>query len=232
MGSRILLVDDDTELSALLDQYLTKEGFELEVVHDGPRGLERARSGEHDVVVLDVMLPEMNGLDVLRTLRSSSVVPVLMLTARGDDVDRIVGLEMGADDYLPKPFNPRELAARLRALIRRSEANASQSRAREVIVVDDLVMDLGAWVVRRGGEKVDLTGVELALLELLMRSPGQVVARETISERALGRRLSPFDRSIDVHVSNLRKKLGPRAGGGRRIRTVRATGYVLVEPER
>ena len=232
MASRILLVDDDTELVELLRHYLAKDGFEIDAVHDGELGLERARSNEHDVVVLDVMLPRMNGLDVLRALRATSLVPVIMLTARGEDVDRIVGLEMGADDYLPKPFNPRELSARIRALIRRSEATASHGRPQEVIAVDDLTMDLGAWVVRRGGERVDLTSVEFAVLELLLRSLGQVVTRESISESALGRRLSPYDRSIDVHMSNLRKKLGPRPGGGARIKTIRAAGYVLVGPER
>ncbi|MEZ4340100.1 MAG: response regulator transcription factor [Sandaracinaceae bacterium] len=232
MASRILLVDDDTELVELLRHYLAKDGFEIDAVHDGELGLERARSNEHDVVVLDVMLPRMNGLDVLRALRATSLVPVIMLTARGEDVDRIVGLEMGADDYLPKPFNPRELSARIRALIRRSEATASHGRPQEVIAVDDLTMDLGAWVVRRGGERVDLTSVEFAVLELLLRSLGQVVTREAISESALGRRLSPYDRSIDVHMSNLRKKLGPRPGGGARIKTIRGAGYVLVGPER
>ncbi|MEZ4325421.1 MAG: response regulator transcription factor [Polyangiales bacterium] len=232
MGSRVLLVDDDTELVSLLEQYLAKEGFDVEAVHSGTEGLVRAREADADVVVLDVMLPGMNGFDVLRELRLTSQVPVLMLSARGEDVDRIVGLEMGADDYLPKPFNPRELSARLRALVRRADTAPRDSSPREVIASGDLSMDLSAWVVRRGDDRIDLTDVEFSLLELLLRAPGQVVTRETISKVALGRRLSPLDRSIDVHVSNLRKKLGPGPGGRPRIKTVRSAGYVLVAPER
>ncbi|AKF04907.1 response regulator transcription factor [Sandaracinus amylolyticus] len=232
MASRILLVDDDVELAGLLRDYLSREGFEVDAVHEGPAGLERARAGEHAIVILDVMLPGMNGLDVLRALRATSAVPVLMLTARGDDVDRIVGLEMGADDYLPKPFNPRELAARVRAIQRRAEAATRTPRSREVLSAGDLSLDVGARVVRRGGDEVTLTSVEFSLLELLLRTPGKIVTRESIAEQVLGRRFSPFDRSVDVHVSNLRKKLGPGAGGRERIKTVRGAGYLLAEDER
>lgn len=231
MTVRILLVDDDVELATLLGEYTAREGFELEAVHDGRVGLERALSGEHALVILDVMLPSMNGLDVLRALRASSQVPVLMLTARGDDVDRIVGLEMGADDYLPKPFNPRELVARVRAIHRRAEVQARPG-ARELLAVGDLTLDVGARIARRAGEELALTHVELSLLELLLRTPGKIVTRESISEIVLGRRFSPFDRSIDVHVSNLRKKLGPGPGGRDRIKTIRGTGYLLPEDER
>jgi len=228
---RILIVDDDVELASLLRDYLSREGFAIEAVHDGASGLDRARSGEHAIVILDVMLPRMSGLDVLRALRTTSEVPVLMLTARGDDVDRIVGLEMGADDYLPKPFNPRELAARVRAIQRRSEARTGAAAAREVLAAGDVSLDVGARVVRRAGDEIPLTSVEFALLELLLRTPGKIVTREAISEHVLGRRFSPFDRSIDVHVSNLRKKLGA-AEGRDRIKTVRGTGYLFAEDER
>ena len=228
---RILIVDDDVELASLLRDYLSREGFAIEAVHDGVSGLERARSGDHAIVILDVMLPRMSGLDVLRALRTTSEVPVLMLAARGDDVDRIVGLEMGADDYLPKPFNPRELAARVRAIQRRSEARTGAAVAREVLAAGDVSLDVGARVVRRAGDEVPLTSVEFALLELLLRTPGKIVTREAISEHVLGRRFSPFDRSIDVHVSNLRKKLGA-AEGRDRIKTVRGTGYLFAEDER
>lgn len=232
MGIPVLLVDDDVDLVSLLEEYLQPEGFEIEAVHDGKQGLERAREEAHAVVILDVMLPSMNGLDVLRALRATSAIPILMLTARGDDVDRIVGLEMGADDYLPKPFNPRELLARLRALHRRSEASGPSNADREVLSAHDLVLDVGARTVRRGGALIELTSVEFGLLELLLRSVGQVVAREVIAEDVLGRRFTPYDRSIDVHISNLRKKLGQGPGGTERIQTVRGAGYVLVEAER
>ena len=225
MGSpaRILIIDDDVELGALLSDYLSSEGFEIELAHDGDVGLARARSGEHLLVVLDVMLPKRSGLEVLRALRESSRIPVLMLTARGDDVDRIVGLEMGADDYLGKPFNPRELAARLRAIQRRVSGQPHSMRER--IEVGDVTLDVGARSVMRGGREIALTTAEFALLELLLRSAGRVVSRDAIAEGVLGRRLSPFDRSVDVHVSNLRKKLDP-SGASDRIKTVRGTGYV------
>ena len=227
IGGRILLVDDDVELASLISDYLGSEGFEIEMAHDGEVGLARARSGEHAMIVLDVMLPQRNGFDVLRSLRETSRVPVLRLTARGDDVDRIVGLEMGADDYLGKPFNPRELAARLRAIQRR--VGAQHGPQRELIEVGEVALDVGARTVRRAGKEIVLTTAEFALLELLLRSAGRVVSRDTIAETVLGRRLSAFDRSVDVHVSNLRKKLDP--SGGDRIKTVRGTGYVYATPE-
>jgi two-component system response regulator CpxR len=226
-SSRILIVDDDVELAGLISDYLTPLGFEVELAHDGDAGLARAKSGEHAMVILDVMLPKRSGLDVLRVLRESSRVPVLMLTARGDDVDRIVGLELGADDYLGKPFNPRELAARLRAIQRRVAGDNKPPR--EVLEVGDVTLDVGARVVRRGGTELALTTAEFALLELLLRSAGRVVSREAIAESVLGRRLSAFDRSVDVHVSNLRKKLDP-SGATDRIKTVRGTGYVYAMP--
>ncbi|MCA9613878.1 MAG: response regulator transcription factor [Polyangiales bacterium] len=214
--TRLLVIDDDDELAELLVSYLSTEGFEVDVAHDGSGGLERARRGEHELIVLDVMLPGLGGFDVLRELRKTSRIPVIMLTARGEDVDRIVGLELGADDYLPKPFNPRELVARIRAIFRRAAPDTP-----EKLVVDDVEVDPAAHVARRGGEELSLTTAELAVLELLLKNVGRVVSREDLSDHALGRAFSPLDRSIDVHVSNLRKKLG-----GDRIRTVRGAGYL------
>jgi two-component system response regulator CpxR len=223
--AEILLVDDDAELCELVAEFLAGEGFSIEAVHDGPTGLDRARSGRHDAVVLDVMLPGMSGFEVLRRLRETSSLPVLMLTAKGDEVDRIVGLEMGADDYLPKPFNPRELAARLRAVLRRVGAEPA---ATERVIVDDLVVDLGARTVTVAGREVPLTGVEFSLLEALAHSAGSVVSRDDLSKAALYRRASAYDRSLDVHLSNLRRKLGPLADGAERIKTVRGVGYQYV----
>jgi two-component system response regulator CpxR len=225
--TRVLLVDDDAELAELVGEYLAREGFSLEAEVDGTRAIDRVAAGDHQLVVLDVMLPGVNGFDVLRSIRASSHIPVLMLTARGDEVDRIVGLELGADDYLSKPFNPRELVARIRAVLRRTQPEARSAGERaDRLTVDDVVVDLGRRLVRRGGVAVELTAVEFALLELLMRAAGTVVRRDDLARGALGRNLLPFDRSIDVHVSRVRKKLGPRADGGERITTLRAVGYL------
>ena len=227
-GIRVLLVDDDVELAELMGEYLTREGFTLDAETDGTHALDRAVSGDYQLTVLDVMLPGVSGFDLLRGIRATSQVPVLMLTARGDDVDRIVGLELGADDYLSKPFNPRELVARIRAILRRTQAEARSpaERAVETLGVDDVAMDLGRHMVRRAGAALELTAVEFTLLELLLRAAGAVVRRDELARGALGRALLPFDRSIDVHVSRLRKKLGPRPGGGERITTLRAVGYM------
>jgi len=228
--NRILVIDDDVELCELLNDYLTPEGFEVETVNRSEPGIERALSGTHALVVLDVMLPGMSGFDVLRQIREKSRVPVIMLTARGDDVDRIVGLEMGADDYLPKPFNPRELVARIRAIQRRAEipAGDGQQQIKEQssrLQVGDVELDLGTRVVRQQGNMVELTTVEFSLLKMLMRQAGRVVSREDLVLSVLGRRLSPYDRSIDVHVSSLRKKLGHLIDEQERIKTVRGVGY-------
>ncbi len=228
-GKRILVIDDDTELCDLLGEYLGQEGFAVESVNDGAAGLKRALSGEHALVVLDVMLPEMNGFDVLRMIRERSRVPVLMLTARGNDVDRIVGLEMGADDYLPKPFNPRELVARIRAVKRRtgSDADAKDSPdLPESLRVGDVELSPGTRIVRRAGKVVELTSVEFSLLEALLRSAGNVVSREELARTALGRNLASFDRSVDVHMSSLRRKLGHQVGAMERIRNIRGVGYM------
>ena len=229
--NRILVIDDDAELCELLGEYLGQEGFVVESVSDGAAGLERVLSGAHALVVLDVMLPEMNGFDVLRRIRERSKVPVLMLTARGDDVDRIVGLEMGADDYLPKPFNPRELVARIRAVMRRaaaSEVSPESPDRPECVRVGDVELSPQTRVVRRGGEVVELTSVEFSLLEVLLRSAGEVVSREELSGSALGRKLSAYDRSVDVHMSSLRRKLGHRVGEMERIKNIRGVGYLYV----
>lgn len=233
MPTRILLIDDDTELCELLKVYLTTEGFSVEAVHEGNRGAEEALSGAYSLVVLDVMLPEINGLDVLRRIRAGSDLPVLMLTARGDEVDRIVGLELGADDYLPKPFNPRELAARIRAVQRRVEPRGEgrpSARGAGHLVVGDVNLDPGARTVRRDGKLVELTSVEFAILEVLLRGAGRVVGRDDLAKKALGRRLSAYDRSIDVHLSSLRKKLGHEVRGLERIKTVRGVGYLYALP--
>ncbi len=227
---RILVIDDDVALCELVSEYLQPLGFEIEFAHRGDLGAERALSGEHSLVVLDVMLPGLNGFEVLRRIRAESRIPVLMLTARGDDVDRIVGLEIGADDYLPKPFNPRELAARIRAILRRADSKPAtdQSNAR-TIAVGDIALDAGTRVVRRDGEIVELTAVEFDLLERLLRAAGSIITREELSSEVLGRNLSPFDRSIDMHISNLRKKLGHHFGAVERIKTVRGVGYIYAQ---
>ncbi|MCG6964263.1 MAG: response regulator transcription factor [Acidobacteria bacterium] len=225
---RVLVVDDDRELCELLERYLGGEGFVVESVADGEAGVARAVAGAADVVVLDVMLPGVDGFEALRRIRAACDVPVLMLTARGDEVDRIVGLEIGADDYLPKPFNPRELAARLRAILRRAGGELALGTSEpRILRVDDLELDLGARTATCGSETVRLTGTEFSLLELLARNAGQVMTREQLSREVLERRPSAFDRSLDVHVSNLRRKLGPRPDGDDRIKTVRGRGYVL-----
>ncbi len=229
--NRILIVDDDVDLGELLAKYLQREGFEFDMVHNGTLGVERALSGDYALVVLDVMLPGLTGFDVLSQIRNKSNLPVLMLTARGDDVDRIVGLEMGADDYLPKPFNPRELIARVRAILRRTKSEADEiSLAQpELLSVGDIEIDKGTRVVKRGGAPVALTAVEFELLEILLRSAGLIVTREELVKSILGRPLSPFDRSLDTHVSNLRKKLGHTLDGIERIKTIRGVGYIYAK---
>ncbi len=219
----ILLIDDDRELCQLLATYLSEEGFALEARHDYASGLERTRSDTHAMAVLDVMLEGRSGLDLLRELRTFSDLPVLMLTARGNDIDRIVGLEMGADDYLAKPFNPRELVARIRAILRRP---VSMRRIR-VISEGELTIDVAARSVTMDGVEIEVTTTEFALLEILVRHAGTVVSRETLSRAVLDRSFSPFDRSLDVHVSHLRKKLADRSPH-LRIKTVRNHGYLYV----
>jgi len=223
--NKVLIIDDDEELCELVSEYLTAEGFETTCVHDGARGLEKARSGEYDLAILDVMLPKMNGFEVLTSLRQSSDLPVLMLTARGDEADRIDGLETGADDYLSKPFNPRELLARLRAILRRIGTDDEHALS-EKLNVDDLELSRSARSVVREGEELGLTSVEFDLLSALLKNAGAVIRKEDLSETVLERPLSPYDRSLDMHISNLRKKLGPRKDGSERIKTIRSVGYI------
>ena len=226
---RILLVDDDTELCEMLVEYLEPQGFRLVVVHDGDLAAQRAGEAQFDAMVLDVMLPGINGFEVLRSVRMEHAIPILMLTARGDDVDRIVGLEMGADDYLPKPFNPRELVARLRALLRRAgPATQSIPIDTDVIRVGDLSVRPGARQASRGSRPLALTSTEYTILETLMRRAGQVVAKSELSRAALGKPLQRYDRSLDVHVSNLRRKIDSGPEGESPIITVRGVGYQLL----
>ena len=220
-----MVVDDDVELCSLVSEYLRPEGFQVEAVHDGKAGLARALSGDHLLAVLDVMLPGMNGFDVLRRIRDSSRLPVLLLTARGEDVDRIVGLEIGADDYLPKPFNPRELVARIRAILRRTRAKG-EAPVPDVIRVGDVELDPATRTVLHRGKPVELTSVEFSLLQVLLREAGRVVTREALVDEVLGRKFSPFDRSIDMHVSKVRKKLGD-SDTGDHIKTIRGAGYIF-----
>jgi two-component system response regulator CpxR len=221
--NRVLIVDDDVQLCRLLSERLATEGFTIEAVHDGVRGLERALSAEHALVILDLMLPGVGGLDVLKRLRMKSPVPVLILTARGEDVDRILGLEIGADDYVPKPFNPRELVARIRAILRRTAHSSSTSSP---LTAGDLRLDPHSREASLSGVPLKLTSIEFTLLESLMRQAGQIVSREQLTESVLGRKLGPFDRVIDVHVSNIRKKLGA-SEHSQRIKSIRGSGYLF-----
>ena len=226
---QILIIDDDVALCELVTEYLEPLGFQIELMHRGDTGAERAIAGNYSLVVLDVMLPGLNGFEVLRRIRAESKVPVLMLTARGDDVDRIVGLEIGADDYLPKPFNPRELTARIRAILRRAKSDEPASKTTKKLSVGDVELDSGTRAVYRAGRNVELTAVEFDLLEKLLRAAGQIITREELSKEVLGRNSSPFDRSIDMHISNLRKKLGHHFGATERIKTVRGVGYIYAQ---
>jgi len=224
---RVLVIDDDAELCRLVTRFLVREGFETSWAANGASGVERACAEPYSLIMLDVMLPDTDGFDVLRRIRQRSRTPVLMLTARGDTLDRIRGLEMGADDYLPKPFEPAELAARIRAILRRSAPHRAAAAA---IALGDIEIDGGARTVRRKGVPVDLTTVEFDLLAALMHVAGNTVSRQDLVRTVLGRDFSPFDRSIDTHVCNLRRKLGPLEDGGERIKGVRGAGYLYVSP--
>jgi len=226
--TRVLLVDDDVELSGMLSEYLTQEGFAATTVHDGESGVTAALSGDYDIAVLDVMMPVLNGVEALRRIRQHSQMPVLMLTARGDDIDRVVGLELGADDYVPKPCTPRELVARLRAILRRTSVAAPSEESGDELREGPLAL----WPAKRSaqwnGEPLSLTSTEFSLLEVLARNAGSVVSKNELSEKALGRPLARFDRSVDVHVSSIRHKLGPRRDGQSWIQTVRGQGYQFI----
>jgi len=218
---RILIVDDDEELSGLLTELLTREGFRVDTQNDGRRGLAAALNGGYDLMVLDVMLPGLDGFEILKRVRREARLPILMLTARGEDEDRIVGLELGADDYLPKPFNTRELVARIRAIMRRLE----ERQPGGVLEVNGISIDPGTREVRREGQPVEATTFEFDILETLMRSAGRVVSRDELMEELYGRKATPFDRSVDMHISHLRKKL---EGDKPLIKTVRGVGYQFV----
>lgn len=224
----ILLVDDDLELCALLKRYLERELFRVTLVHDANDGLEQALTGKYQAVILDVMLPGGNGVEILRAIRQRSDLPVLMLTAKGDEMDRIEGLEIGADDYMPKPANPRELAARLRSVLRR---NRSAEVADVTISLDELHIDLDQHLVRRHNETLDLTATEFNILTVLAREAGKVVEKNRLAEQSMQRSLTLYDRSLDMHLSNLRKKLGPNRHGEQRIKTVRGIGYMYTPEE-
>lgn len=226
--NRVLLVDDDRELTAMLGEYLAREGFDVEAAHDGAQGEAEALSGRYDIIVLDVMMPRLSGIEVLRRIRARSEVPVLLLTARGDNVDRIAGLELGADDYVPKPSSPGELVARLRAILRRTGTRRPDSAGPEILTCGALMLNPATRTAVWQGQPLELTGTEFSLLEELVRHAGQLVSKQQLSLNALGRPLTRFDRRIDVHISSIRQKLGLRGDNQSWIVSVRGQGYQLV----
>ncbi len=228
---RVLLIDDDTELSEMLSKYLIREDFSVDQVFDGKKGAEQAVNGQYDIVLLDIMLPQINGFEVLPRIRQHSQVPILMLTARGDDIDRVVGLEMGADDYLAKPCNPRELVARIRAILRRTEQVSppnNKSDIQQSIVLGNLEILPAIRQAQFKNKLLELTSTEFNILLQLATNAGQIVSKKQLSEQALGRELTRYDRSIDMHVSNLRRKLGDSQNEHSLIQTVRGFGYQFV----
>ena len=227
---RVLLIDDDAAFTAMMAEYLAGEDFDCERTSDPEAGLEMALSGRFNAAVLDVMMPGLDGMELLRRLRRQSQMPVLMLTARGDSIDRVGGLELGADDYLPKPCYPRELVARLRAVLRRVQSDTPQDSEKAERRIGPLTIAPARRESFIGTRALDLTASEFDLLDLLSRRPGEVVSKDELSERALRRPREPYDRSVDVHISNLRQKLAS-GGGGLEIETVRAIGYRLRAPE-
>ena len=226
--NKVLIADDDTELTDMLAEYLGHEGFESDVANDGKAASNMAMSNPYDIIILDVMMPHQNGFDVLRDLRKHTQVPVIMLTARGEDVDSIVGLEIGADDYLTKPCNPRVLVAHMRAILRR--ADSTSLPAKDNILIEGLDLQLGSRTVRYHNKPLTMTTTEFSILEILMRNAGSIVSKQQLSEHALGRDLSPYDRSLDMHISNLRKKLAYDTDSEELIKTIRGVGYQFVLP--
>jgi two-component system OmpR family response regulator len=222
---KILLVDDDRELGKMLSEYLTGEGFATSLVLTGNEGVTGALSGEYTAMVLDIMLPDMSGTEVLRQVRKSSRIPIIMLTAKGDNIDRVIGLEMGADDYMPKPCYPRELVARLRAVLRRFDEQRDDPSEPATVRYGDLALNPATRSSQWQGISFDLTASEFNLLELLMRTPDRVVSKDDLSEKGLGRRREAYDRSVDVHISNIRQKIAVLAGSNLSIETVRSIGY-------
>lgn len=241
---QLLLIDDDSELCAMLAEYLATEDFKVDMAHDGHSGLQLAQVNHYDTIILDVMMPGMNGLDVLRELRKTHQTPVLMLTARGDDIDSIVGLELGADDYLAKPCNPRVLVARIRAVLRRLHPpQGDNTNATQVLIIGALKLEPGTRRAFFNNKDLILTSTEFSILEVLARQAGQIVTKDTLSEQALGRSLSRYDRSIDMHVSSLRKKIAtlmttpaqattPRIETSSPIQTIRGSGYQYILDQR
>ncbi len=223
--SQLLLIDDDLGLSELLAQLLELEGFELTLAHDGQAGLDLALANSYDLILLDVMLPKLNGFEVLKALRANKQTPVLMLTARGDEIDRVVGLEIGADDYLPKPFNDRELVARIKAIIRRTHILPDDTQP-TVYEYGDIKLDPSRQEVYCQEQLLILTGTEFSLLFEMLQNGGELVSKESLSETVLSKKLMPFDRSLDMHLSNLRKKLPERIDGRPRVKTIRGKGYI------
>lgn len=225
--SHILLIDDDKGLSELLGQLLELEGFRLSFAYDGKTGLQQALNDNFDLILLDVMLPKLNGFEVLKAIREHKQTPILMLTARGDEIDRVVGLEIGADDYLPKPFNDRELIARIKAIIRRSNISlATENRNNDTLVVGDLRLDKARQETYCNQQFIMLTSTEFSLLYSLTQHIGELISKEELSQQVLGKKLMPFDRSLDMHLSNLRKKLPSRQDGRPRVKTLRGKGYI------
>lgn len=230
--SKILLVDDDIELTDLLAEVLRLTGFEVEVANNGQEALDKLNAS-HQLVLLDIMMPVLNGIETLKKIRQTSNVPVMMLTARGQEIDRVIGLELGADDYLPKPFNDRELVARIKAILRRTSQsedvqNTPSSSEENTLEFEGLLLHSGLQQASYEGQDLGLTGSEFALLYKLVLRPGEIISREELSLNALGKNLSPFDRSIDMHMSNLRKKLPERKNGLPWLKTLRGHGYLLV----
>jgi two-component system response regulator CpxR len=223
--ARILLIDDDQELGQMLSDLLVTDHLQVTVCHTGEDGIETFTSEDFDLLILDIMLPGMSGLDVLKNIRHRSQVPVIMLTARGEDIDRIIGLEIGADDYLPKPFNPRELLARIKAILRRSQPRENDTRHWQLGGIE---VDTRTHRATVDGSQLQLTGTEFEILKSLLETPGEVVSKEQLSERALGRRLLPYDRSIDTHISNLRGKLERAGNKNETIQNQRGVGYLLI----
>jgi len=227
---QILVIDNDIELCHLVTEYLEPNDYKVEIVYDSTAGAERALSGEHALALLNYTLPGMSGLELLRHIRAQSRLPIIMLSARGDDIERIIGLQIGADDYLAKPCNPLELVARIEAVLRRTQIVLEPKPVRNKVVVGDLEIDGLTRTVRRAGEIVKLTFIEYSLLTQLLSTPGQILERARIVKEVLHRDLSPLDRSLDTHLSNLRRKLGHKVNGVERIKTVRSVGYIYASP--